>query len=89
MFNHQTLHAESEQYSTTTYFYKRNSEIRQLMTVLQVLAADLESGDTVKAALHVEVLQKGQPGTRKYSSSLDYILIRNIQIYKIKIVLHT
>ncbi len=56
------------------------------MTVLQVLAADLESGDTVKAALHVEVLQKGQPGTRKYSSSLDYI--RNIQIYKIKIGLH-
>ncbi|KTF92700.1 hypothetical protein cypCar_00007967 [Cyprinus carpio] len=32
---------------------------------LEVLATDLESGDTVKAALHVEVLQKGQPGTRK------------------------
>uniref|UniRef100_A0A8C1I550 Cadherin domain-containing protein n=1 Tax=Cyprinus carpio TaxID=7962 RepID=A0A8C1I550_CYPCA len=28
---------------------------------LEVLATDLESGDTVKAALHVEVLQKGQP----------------------------
>ncbi|XP_050991370.1 uncharacterized protein LOC127180982 isoform X1 [Labeo rohita] len=28
---------------------------------LEVLATDLESGDIVKAALHVEVLQKGQP----------------------------
>ncbi|KAG1935165.1 cadherin-related family member 5-like [Pimephales promelas] len=28
---------------------------------LEVLATDLESGDSVKAALHVEVLQKGQP----------------------------
>ncbi|XP_043120893.1 protocadherin beta-10 [Puntigrus tetrazona] len=28
---------------------------------LEVIAADLESGDTVKAALHVEILQKGQP----------------------------
>ncbi|XDV29157.1 hypothetical protein PO909_032310 [Leuciscus waleckii] len=28
---------------------------------LEVLATDLESGDTVKAALHVEILQKGQP----------------------------
>lgn len=28
---------------------------------LEVVATDLESGDTVNAALHVEVLQKGQP----------------------------
>ncbi|KAK7151801.1 hypothetical protein R3I94_008218 [Phoxinus phoxinus] len=69
-FNSRLQYSLNSQHSSSRLFYitqeglliaKTNRLHPSHKYFLEVLATDLESGDTVKAALHVEVLQKGQP----------------------------
>ncbi|XP_077049934.1 uncharacterized protein LOC143696916 isoform X2 [Siphateles boraxobius] len=68
-FNPRLQYSLNSQQNSSRLFYitqeglliaKTNRLLPSHKYFLEVLATDLESGDTVKAALHVEVLQKGQ-----------------------------
>ncbi|XP_051725911.1 cadherin-related family member 5 [Ctenopharyngodon idella] len=69
-FNPRLQYSLNSQHNSSRLFYitqeglliaKTNQLHPSQKYFLEVLATDLESGDIVKAALHVEVLQKGQP----------------------------
>ncbi|XP_048025566.1 uncharacterized protein LOC125254785 isoform X2 [Megalobrama amblycephala] len=69
-FNPRLQYSLNSQHNSSRFFYitqeglliaKTNQLHPSHKYFLEVLATDLESGDIVKAALHVEVLQKGQP----------------------------
>lgn len=66
------------------FFVKQVNQYNSLetncLTVLQVVATDLESGDIVYASLQVDVLQKGQPGTSIFAWIENiHILLEYIQ----------